>query len=154
MQWESLISQNKLNFCFSGFANYLLKNKEHFLEKKDELLKLGARKFHFLKYRKLFQICFFFPILGWKVVEVALESTNSTFLVWKKSEKFQKLEGIWVIEKFCNTTFFSCLFQYSISDRFTSMVQTAKYPKNKEHLIAHLTHQNSFQENWGHSTSF
>ena len=48
------------SFCFSGFANSLLKYKKFF--------KLGARKFHFPKYKTFFQSGFFKIFLSSKLL--------------------------------------------------------------------------------------
>ena len=60
--------------CFSGLVSSLLKYKK--------LFKLGARKFHFLKYKKFFQSEFFsFFELGKILLEVIV--TRNGKIVWK-----------------------------------------------------------------------
>ena len=47
MKRQEMTSEQIFSVCSSGFASYLLKNKKAF--------SLGTRKYHFLKYKKLFK---------------------------------------------------------------------------------------------------
>ena len=47
MKRQEMTSEQIFSVCSSGFASYLLKNKK--------AISLGTRKYHFLKYKKLFK---------------------------------------------------------------------------------------------------